>query len=169
MMWKDPDLPFWVFNCGDPLDAALSYNEWAESVGSWLNVIFSMAVRRLCCSFECNCLVPLASGSEWFNAGFNSDYLCWILTSSRRGWPHTHTVTVHLATLSILAATCFINQTNLEVIKCPHQRHMHGDIHRTHPCSTCTGAQEQVENWGGSSQAKRKPRANPALELMPPG
>lgn len=70
MIWKDPDIPFWVFNCGDPLDAALSCNEWAESVGSWLNVIFSVAVRRLCCSLECNCLVPSASGSEWFNAGF---------------------------------------------------------------------------------------------------
>lgn len=27
----------------------------------------------------------------------------------------------HLALLSILAATCFINQTNLEVITCPRQ------------------------------------------------
>lgn len=143
------ELPFWECPKCSPSDAAFSCNELSKSSGSWWSAIFSMAMRHLRCSFTCNCLVPSAWGSEWFNAGLQ----LWLpeldSTSTRRGRTRTHTRTTgHLALLSIVAATCFINQTNLEVINCPRQIDTRMETHVERTC-TCTCGNMHMHTGAG--------------------
>lgn len=90
---------------------------------------------------------------------FSSDYLCWILTSTRRGRPRTHTQAFagHLALLSILAATCFINQTNLEVITCLRQIDTRVATHTESTCTVRTHAHKTLGgDWGGSARVLKE-------------
>lgn len=115
------ELPFWEFPPCGASDAAFTCNELSESSGSWWSAIFSLAMRHLCCSFACNCLVPSARGSEWFNV----DLQLWLPEldfNPNQTWTpaYTHAYTGRLARLSILAATCFINQHVQK--ECAHEK-----------------------------------------------
>ena len=150
-------------------DAAFCCNELSESSGGWWSAIFSMVMRHLRCSLACNCLVPLSWGSKWFNVGLQL-WLPELDFNLNQAWTpaYTHVYTGHLALLSISAATRFINQTNLEVINCPHQTDTHARRHTLRALVQYrhTRARSRSKIEEAALQSKRKPRPIPSVELM---